>query len=172
MRRFWLGLFLLASVPASGQTPDPSEGRDADFGAKLLIIDDLNGFWTEWEKPDNPSVTTTSKITRAHPVYAIIVFHDCQAGADGKCKVTVRFGMTGPDGKPYGAEPHDGLAWAGAPAPNHNIQASNASLGFILEPQDKLGRYEIWATLKDEVSGRSVTLREDVMAEAETPTAN
>jgi len=165
MRTFWLALILLLEVPAWAQVP--SEGREGDFGGNMFIIADLDDFWTTWDKPENPTVNTTSKVTHSRPVYAIVVFHDCKAGPDGKCKVTVRFDMTGPDGKPYD-EPHGGTAWNNPPAPDHNLLASVASMGFRLEPQDKFGRYEIKATLTDEVADRSVILREIVTAEAES----
>jgi len=166
MRRTWLGLLCLLSTPVLAQTTDPSEASNGDFGAKLLTTDDPDGFWREWNQPENPTVSTTSRVTQARPVYAIIVFHDCRAGADGKCKVTAHFDITDPDGKPYD-EPRSATAWSEAPAPNHNLQASLASIGFRLEPQDKLGRYEIKATLTDEVAGRRLTLRQSVSAEAE-----
>jgi len=166
MRRA-LGFLLLLSAPAFAQTSDPSEGRNGDFGGKLLVTTDLNRFWTEWNKPDNPTIETTSRVTQSQPVYSIVLFHDCKAGPDGNCKVLVRFTMTAPDGKPYD-EPHENVAWTAAPPPNHNIQASRASMGFILEAQDKLGRYEIEAKVTDEISGRSITLRQYVTAEAES----
>jgi hypothetical protein len=164
MRSFLLGLFLLVSVPAAAQTSDPSEGSNGAFGAKLMIIDDPKAFWDAWNQPENPTINTTSRITQSRPVYGMIILHDCKAGSDGKCKVTARFDMTGPDGKPYD-EPHSATAWNQAPAENHLLQASPASIGFRLEPQDKLGRYEIRVTLTDEIARKSVTLRQFVTAE-------
>ena len=167
MKTFGLAIALLASA-ALAQTPDLSEANNGDFGAKLLVTDDLEGFWSAWDKPANPEVTTTSQITRAKPVYAIIVFHDCRPAANGNCDVSVKFEMTGPDGRPYG-EAHSGTAWQGPPAPNHNIQASPSSMGFKLDPQDKLGRYTITATLMDKIAGKSLRMSETVTAVDESP---
>ena len=168
LRIFGLAAGFLASV-ALAQTPDASEATNGDFGAKLLVTDDLQGFWTAWDQPDNPHVMTTSQITRKKPVYAVIVFHDCKAGADGKCDLSVKFEMTGPDGRPYG-DSHEGVAWNGSPAPNHNLQASPASMGFILDPQDRLGRYTIIVTLTDKIAGKSLHLN-DVVTAVDEPTA-
>jgi hypothetical protein len=166
MHKIGLGFLLLCSFPAWAQASDPSEGRNGDFGGKLLITADPEGFWTEWQKPENPTVATTSKVTLAHPVYAMIVFHDCAAAANGKCSVTARFEIRRPDGKLYD-EPATAPAWSEAPAPSHNLLASLASIGFRLEPQDPLGRYQITVRLRDNVAGKSIILREQVTAEAE-----
>src|SRR3982751_4105175 len=163
MRGIWFGLLYLLSTPALAQTADPSEARNGDFGAKLLITDDLQGFWTAWDRPENPEVTTTSRITRAKPVFAIVIFHDCKPAADGKCDLSLKFEMRGPDGRPYG-EPHGSSPWKGPLPPNHNIQALPATMGFILEQQDKLGGYSIMATLTDNVAGKSVRVSDVVTA--------
>ena len=62
MRSFFLGLLLLAGVPASAQTGDLSEASDGTFGAKLMIVDDPKAFWDAWNQPENPTINTTSRI--------------------------------------------------------------------------------------------------------------
>jgi hypothetical protein len=158
------GLVLaLAAAGAAAQEPDTSQVQVGDFGAKLLVTDDLQGFWTAWDRPENPEVTTTSRITRAKPIFAIVIFHDCKPAADGNCDLSLKFEMRGPDGRPYG-EPHDSSPWKGPRPPNHNIQALPSTMGFILEQQDKLGGYSIMATLTDNVAGKSVRVSDVVTA--------
>ena len=41
---------------------------------------------------------------------------------------------------------------------------SEAALGFKLDPLDKLGRYQIVATLTDQVAGKKLILRETLTA--------
>jgi hypothetical protein len=168
VKKFAAFVFALAATGAIAQTADRSEAQNGDFGAKLLVTPDPDEFWREWEKPDTPHVTTTSRISRAQPVTAMIIFHDCRPGTDGHCNLTVRFEMAGPDGHPYDTA-HDAIAWHGPPPPNHNLQASAASMGFRLEPTDRLGRYAIFATLTDTVAGKSVRLVEFVTAVDDLP---
>jgi hypothetical protein len=168
VKKFAAIVFVLAGTAAIAQTADRSEAQNGDFGAKLLLTPDPDEFWREWEKPDTPHVTTTSRVTRAQPVTAIILFHDCRPGTDGQCNLTVRFEMTGPDGRPYDTA-HDAIAWKGPPAPQHTLQASEAWMGFRLEPKDKLGRYAIIATLTDTVAGKSIRLVEFLTAVDDLP---
>ena len=167
LRWLWIPIAALLATNALAAPADPSETHNGEFGGKLLLTDDPEGFWREWEQPDPPTVTTTSRITQARPVHAMVVFHDCVAGSTGKCDVVVHFEIRRPDGALYD-ESKTAPAWSEAPAPGHNLLASLGSLGFRLEPQDPLGRYKIIATLTDQVAKRSITLIQDVTAEAES----
>jgi len=161
-------LLAAALVCATGAAPavDRSESTNGGFGAKLLIVSDTDAFWKEWEQPDTPHITTTSEISVSAPVFAMIVFHGCSPGGDGKCNVGVTFAITSPDGSVYD-KPVTADAWGDVPPPGMNLQASLASMGFQLEPTDKLGTYLISATLVDRIAGKSVTMFEEVEAVAD-----
>jgi hypothetical protein len=163
-------LFALAmsGSVASAQAPDLSEARDGDFGAKLMITDDPAQFWADWVKPDAPHVSTTNHVARSQVVETIIVFHDCTAGLDGNCNVVVRYEMIGPDGRAYSA-PREGIAWKRPPAPGHNLLPAEVTMGFRLDPWDKLGRYVIIATLTDKLSGKVLRLRDELIAVEKVP---
>lgn len=164
-----LGLALaLAASSVAGQAPDSSEARDGEFGAKLLVTDDPESFWAQWMKPGTPHLATTTSVTRERPVETVIVFYDCQAGADGNCNVTVHFEMVRPDGRPY-QKPLDGVAWHHPPALGHNLMPSGAGLGFKLDPPDQLGTYVITATLTDTVAGKTLKLKQTVTAVGGAP---
>ena len=60
-----------------------------------------------------------------------------------------------------------GKAWSGPPAPGSNLLASTSSIGFQLERQDKLGRYQMKAVLTDNVAHKSVAVSDYVIAEPE-----
>ena len=166
-RWLWILIAALLATNAVAAPADPSEAQNGDFGGKLLLTNDPEGFWREWEKPEPPTVTTTLRVTQARPVHAMVVFHDCKAGSNGKCDVVVRFEIRRPDGALYD-ESKTAPAWNSAPAPGHNLLASMGSLGFRLEPEDPLGRYQIFATVTDQVANRSITLIQNVTAEAES----
>jgi hypothetical protein len=153
----------LLAAGASAQTTDPSEANDGDFGAKLVITDDAASFYSQWQQPRTPQIFSTKQITRARPIEAVIIFHDCVPAADGNCNVTVHFEMTAPNGQPYPGS-LDTVAWKHPPPPGHALIPSEATMGFILEPKDQLGRYIIRATLTDTVAGKTLSLVESVTA--------
>lgn len=146
-----------------GTRADLSEGVEGRLRAKILVTPDLDGFWKAWEGPTPPNIVTTGTIRQAKPVFAIIVFGGCTPGAAGRCKLSVTFGMTAPDGKPYSKDV-TASAYEG-PGGEENLLASAATFGFRLEPKDKLGEYRMKATLTDEIAQNSVTVFVNVLAE-------
>ncbi|MDQ3077607.1 MAG: hypothetical protein M3Q83_02060 [Pseudomonadota bacterium] len=148
-----------------GMRGDASEASSGRLRAKILVTPDIDEFWKAWEGPTPPNIVTTGMVTQAKPVHAIILFGGCTPGADGLCKLSVTFTITAPDGSPYG-KPVSGQAWSG-PAGGDNLLASSASFGFRLEPKDKLGHYQMKATLTDEIARISVAMREGVVAKTD-----
>ena len=167
MIRLFLAVLLCVGAPGYSQAADSSEAKDGPFGGKLMIVDDIAAFWRAWEGPTPPHIETVSTMTRAAPVFAVLVFHGCAAGPDGNCDVAVTFSVTAPDGS-ASDEPVNGIALKGPPAPGMNLLASEGSFGFALEPEDKYGRYTLRATLTDRVTGKSVTLQDVVDAVSST----
>ena len=158
--------FLLA-MAAQAPTPtiDPSEGANGDLRGKMMIVPDVDAFWTVWEKPEPPRIDTADTIRPGGKVTAMLVFAICKAAADGKCNVSIHFSMIGPDGVAYGTAA-SGKAWTEAPAPGHNLLASLSAMTFELEPKDKLGTYRMIAKLTDEVAGKTLTVSQTVTAVA------
>lgn len=159
--RFLVLLGLLA--PAAAAQPRPFEGRSGSFAARLILVDDLGGFWRVWRGPPPPKVRETNTVTPFKPAHALLIFTGCKAAANGRCNVGVTFSMLGPDKKPYG-KPMSGTAYSGPPAKGTNLIASPATLTMKIEANEKPGPYLITAVLKDRVSGATVTLRRGVIA--------
>jgi hypothetical protein len=143
--------------------PDPSRAAKGDLGVMMLVTPDAAAFFAEWQKPEPPHVMTTERIARDRPVFAMLLFSGCRAGADGNCRLSVEFRMKRPDGAPYG-QVHRSIAWRGPPAPGRNLQLAEASLGFKLDPPDPLGRYTIAATVTDEIAGQTLQVEQQVEA--------
>jgi hypothetical protein len=142
---------------------DPGHRTKNGFAAMLLVVPSLDRLIAEWAKPETPHIETTSEIVRGEMVFGALFFAGCRAGADGNCKVSVTYTMTGPAGAPYGA-PHHGLAWDHPPAPGKNFLMAQGSLGFGLDPPDPLGRYVLHARITDEVAGTELELEQPVDA--------
>lgn len=145
--------------------PDPSRAAKGSFAAMMLVTPDAEAFVAEWLKPESPTVDTTRQIARDRPIHAMLIVAGCSAGPDGKCRVGAEFSMKRPDGKPYGPV-HRAVALSAPPAPEGNLQLAQASLGFILDPPDPLGRYTIAATVTDEIAGVALKVEQVVEAVA------
>jgi hypothetical protein len=144
---------------------DPAHQAKNDFAAILLATRDLDALFAEWAKPETPHIDTTREIVRGERVFGALVLAGCRAAADGNCNVTVTFSMVAPGGAPYGEE-HKAIAWSHPPAPGRNFLLSEASLGFSLDPPDRLGRYLLRAQVKDEVAGTELRLEQKIEAVA------
>jgi hypothetical protein len=170
---------LVAAVPATAQQqggfewkqggatapPTPAQASRNGFGVFMLVTPDLDGFWEAWARPSPPQIGTTDEVRRGRPVYAILLFSGCRPAPDGNCNVTAELSMTGPNGSPYG-DTMRGLVWAGPPAPQYRLQASESSLGFRLEPADPLGTYTLRAMVTDNVAGTTLSVEQPVRAVA------
>lgn len=154
--RFLLVLGVAVS-PAWAQ-PRPFEGRSGDLAARLILVDDLPGFWRAWRGPPPLKVRETNTVTTTKAAHAVLLFVGCKAGADGKCNVGVTYTITGPDKRAYG-KPVSGTAYTGPPSKGTKLLASPGALSMKLDNGDKPGPYLIQAVVKDRVSGATVTLR-------------
>lgn len=158
----WLFVLGLAASPAAAQ-PRPFEGKSGNLAARLILVDDLRGFWRTWRGPPPPKVRETNTVTPFKPVHALLIFTGCKAGTNGKCDVGVTFSIVGPDKKAYGTGT-SGTAYSGPPAVGTNLLASPGALTMKIEASDKPGPYLIQAVVIDRVSGARVTLRRGVIA--------
>jgi hypothetical protein len=130
---------------------DPSRASADGFGVQMMITDDHEGFWKAWEGPTPPQLSVTSRTERGKPVHAMLVFSGCKAGADGNCNVTADFDITAPDGSSYGKQ-MSAQVWKLPPAPDYNLQLSEGSIGFSVEPSEMLGQYKLKARVTDHVA--------------------
>ena len=142
---------------------NPAQASKNGFGSMMLVTDDPEGFMKAWQGPTPPQVSTTEQVTRGKPIEAMLIFSGCQAAENGNCNVSVELSVTGPDGVPYG-ETFKGPIWRGPPAPQYNLQLGESGLGFILDPQDKLGIYRLQAKVTDHVAATTVTVEQAVTA--------
>ena len=154
---------LILAAPAGGQAAGPS-AQQGGFGAMLLMTGDPAAFRRAWAGPQPPKLNATTRTARGKPVYAMVIFSGCRAGADGKCRVTGQFSVTRPDGRPYQA-PAQAKIWSGAPSAARKMLLAEGSVGLKLEPKDPLGAYRVRAVVTDHVAGINVTVEQAVTAQ-------
>jgi hypothetical protein len=148
-------LAVTSVVAQSGPTqrsepPESWRASAGDFGAIMVFTDDPQKFLEEWSKPPEavPQISSVESARRGDTVVAFVFFSGCKANK-GNCDCEVDFKLLRPDGSVY-AE-HSGVElWKGKPAPpGGNLQLSVANLGFRVEPQDPLGKYNLKAIVHD-----------------------
>ncbi len=149
--------------------PETWQGSVGNLGAMVLITNDPEGFFEQWNKPPSPDrkpeLSTVSKVKRGDVVMAIVVFSGCSADKSGNCNSKVDFKVINPDGSVY-ADISDGELWIEKPAiPKGFLQVSISNLGFEVEPDDQIGEYRIEVTVRDLVSELELGLLQTLVVE-------
>jgi hypothetical protein len=143
---------------------DPSRASKDGFGVMMLVTDDPKGFVDAWAGPTPPNISTTERAIRGKPVEAMILVSGCRTAASGNCDVAGELSIMGPDGKPYG-ETYNAPVWQGSPGPRYSLQLSQSGIGFVLDPEDKLGTYTLRAKITDKVAGTTLSVEKAIIGE-------
>lgn len=170
MIRLLATMLLFLAPPADAQEVSPQGRHEAardGFGVLLLTTDDDEGFLRAWAGPTPPRLTTTDRATRGRPLFGMILFHGCRAGADGNCHVTGEFSFVRPDGSQYGEVLRADLWRAPPPPPPHssNILLGSGSPALLVEPDDPMGAWTMRARVTDQVRGLTVDVEQQVIVE-------
>jgi hypothetical protein len=168
-RTFLIGLMLTLASNAFSEgwinrdgTPVPDElNRKADgkFGAWLVLIDDEEKFFREWETTQaTVQIETASRIERNKFITAIVVFSGCSSNPEGGCDVSGSFEITQPDDSNYAFIPPQ-RAWPkNTPLAEGNLLMSQLYLRIRIEPGEPLGIYTVRAILEDLMTGKELIL--------------
>ena len=154
-------LVVLALLPAvalagwinrQGESLPDSDSRKAvgDFGAELIFVRDENQLFKRWATPsETVDVKTIDTVKVGEAINAFVVFSGCKADTNGNCSVAMRFRVIQPDGKIYADTPPMEV-WENKPAPRRKaLQLSVQYLKVRIEPNDQLGRYVVYAQVRD-----------------------
>jgi hypothetical protein len=174
MRRTLLLLSLLSFCDARAQwvdkqgtvLPDSADRKSiGTFGAEIIFTTDPNGLEERWATPsDTVQVDSVDNVRIDQPVSAFIVFGGCKPTIDGTCNVSMTFRVIRPDGKQYAATPAMEV-WRGKPAPTlRRLALSVDFLKIRIEPQEQRGRYLVQVAVRDEISGKVISLEKPFVA--------
>ena len=141
-------------------------GTSGDFGAMLLVTNDPDGFFEEWNQPSAegyaPSITTVDTAHRGDVVMALVLFSQCRANSIGNCDSSVDYKLIDPVGGTYG-EISEAELWRNKEAPpKGSLQVSVDYMAFRVEPDDALGTYRFEVTVKDNISEDEIVLVQTV----------
>jgi hypothetical protein len=167
MRRVFLLLVLVPTIvfagwiSKSGDSLPDSDDRKAvgDFGAQMIFVSDENELFKQWATPSvTVNVNTIENVAVNASVNAFVVFSGCRGDKKGNCSVEMRFRVLQPDGQIYADTPAMEV-WDEKPAPpGKSLELSVQYLKVVIEPKDQLGKYTVYAQVRDNNAGAVLQL--------------
>ena len=143
-------------INKSGETLPESDNRKAvgTFGAQLVFVANEDELFKRWNTPsETVDISSIDKVAVNGAINAFIIFSGCTADKSGNCSVSMRFRVLQPDGKVY-AETPPMEVWDEKPAPpGRSLELSVQYLKVVIEPKDQLGKYVVYAQVRDDRSG-------------------
>jgi hypothetical protein len=117
--------------------------------------------YRQWEKPEKPKIPNLERVQSGEHFEAIIIVANCAANATGHCRVTSDWRIRTSEGQLLGS-PKGVRTYFDhkAGVPGHFLIAEH---GVGMAPEkDFAGSYVFEVVVRDEVGGKSVTLRRQI----------
>lgn len=148
--------------PAGKVLPDTAWRRTVDgMGAMLVLVPNYNDFIKQWTGSDEkhaPLLKPVSELKRGGDATMVIFFSGCAKPGE-RCVLTADFKVIAPDGSVYG-EFKDRPAFDGTIDKNATVMLSHAVIQMRIEPNDALGEYKVFATLRRPSTKTSIDLEQ------------
>lgn len=161
-------LFLALSAPLVAQSawvdsngkpvPDTESMRsDGNFGVQIVLTPNEEQFRQTWNSTKGtPKLVSTNSVRFASSVSALIILHGCTPNLKGVCDVVSEFVLESPNGAKFPAG--GGPVWSSAPMQSGLLQLGQASMTVGFDKNDPVGDYKITSKVKDNVSGKTLTV--------------
>lgn len=123
-----------------------------------------------------PLAGAADTVAKGRPIEALIVFSGCSPDRQGNCFLEADYKILKPDGSLY-AEYQNTEVWLNKPAvPLGRVGLAVDRVGVVADPEDPLGEYRVYCTVRDDVANTEVTVSSGfVVVEADKnlqPSAN
>lgn len=139
-------------VNKAGESLPDSDNRKSvkDFGAHLIFVGNENELFKRWETPSETiDIDSIDKVYVNGAINAFIIFSGCTPNKCGNCSVSMRFRILQPDGKIY-ADTQPMEVWHEKPVPpGKTLELSADYLKVKIESKDQLGKYTVYAQVRD-----------------------
>jgi hypothetical protein len=172
MKRLVLALALfVASSQASSQdwvwndmqghpAPDiPARKSSSGFGGWLLVTSDSD--WEEkWNTPSDsvPHFTEATTVTRGNRIFVLIFFANPLLSKSGEADVACDIEIERPN-KTYSVQQHGAICFKGAlQGAASNLYLALPVFGFLGEPGDPLGKWDVRVKLIDKIRNVQISL--------------
>jgi hypothetical protein len=153
------------SINGKEVTEDTENVKTKDgFGVQLWLIKP-NDFFEKWNTPETPKMAVTKTAKRNIPISTVILFINPGVNEKNECDIVYDMVIKKPDGGVY-ADLKDVEVWCNKPAPPKNkIQLAVQNIGIDIENKDPLGKYTVYAVVKDRVKRAELSLHQEFIAE-------
>jgi hypothetical protein len=148
-------VLVLSSAALAQSQKAPENGTETTekksvngFGAFLIVVEDPQALFDEWQKPGTPNVKTVSEVKRDVLIGAFVIFGGCKPDARGVCNSEVTYTIYNPDGSVLG-EKKDQPLWKEPAPPVQNSQLGKAVLALRLSDDAPAGDYLVKAKVSD-----------------------
>ena len=144
-----------------GGLASDTEARKAvgGFGGWMIITSD--GDWKEkWETPstNTPKFTEAKNVLRGNKIFVLTFFANPQISAKGEADITCDIDVTKPDG--MSSTHQEGVVcFKGTLKEPRFMYLSVPVIGFVGDPDDPAGEWQVRMTLKDNVRHVAVPLK-------------
>jgi len=149
-------------INKQGEALPDSDNRKAvgNFGAQLIFVGNENQLFKSWATPsETVDVKTINTVKVGEAINAFIVFSGCKEDQKNNCSVSMRFRVIQPDGKIYADTPPMEV-WEDKPSPpGKTLELSVQYLKVTIEPKDQLGKYVVYAQVRDNNTGTVLQLQ-------------
>jgi hypothetical protein len=160
-------LVAVAALYLGNQTMLRAAGR-ADVGrqsigqtkVQLVVVHNVVPFIQSWDEPNRkapPPIPSVDSLKRESEFGIGVVFSDCLAGKDGNCSLFATYSIRTVAGEELVSKP-DVPIWRDVPPPQGRLELGKGMWRTSSEASDPLGPYVYRAVVRDDVSGKSVTL--------------
>ncbi len=157
--------FLNNSVVRGMVTGDGASPKTIGPGSvQLVVVGDPVAFLRIWDAPDRketPPIPDVLSLKRGSAFGIGVIVSDCSAGHDAKCSMVATYSIRTVVGQELLAMP-DVAIWNDAPPSRGRPELGKGLWRTSSEASDPLGPYIYRAVVRDNVSGKSVTLERKV----------
>jgi len=151
---FHIAVLLLLLQSAVAQ-PQPMALEAKGFKGFLAVTDDAN-FYTDWKKPETPTIRKIENVSRGQKIFAIVIFSNIGANEKGAGNVTFDFSLKGPDGTFVDKRENVDALAGRPPSPIGILMLSCRPVWVKFDQSDPSGEYTFHVMLTDHV--KNVTL--------------
>jgi hypothetical protein len=131
---------------------------------QLVVVRNPVSFLHSWDAPNrdaSPPIPAVDSLKRETEFGVGVVFSDCLAGKDGKCSLFATYSIRTVAGAELVSMPNVPV-WREIPPPRGRLELGKGLWRTSSEASDPLGPYIYRAVVRDDVSGKSVTLERKI----------
>ncbi len=131
---------------------------------QLVVVQDPVSFVRSWDAPgrkDAPPIPDVASLKRGSEIGVGVFVSDCPPGSDARCSIVATYSIRTVDGKELVTMPNVPV-WRERPPPQGRPELGTGLWRTASEDSDPLGPYIYRAVVRDNVSGKSVTLERKV----------